>query len=470
MFEWYTPSTAAALALVFLVVCWFRQNHTLDAIPTVGHSAPFLSYITAFRFITHAHLWIEEGYRKLVEDVVKAPDHILSAHGASRHTDHTFGPGVMEDPNHVAVIQMQLTRALATVFGDMYDELSATFDEAIPAKADGWMQVPVGEVLRDVICRVSNRVFVGAPLCRDKEYQQLNIAFSQSVFGRAWAINQFPRILRPIAGRFLSQLPALTRLQEKHLRPLIDDRRRKLEEHGGHWEGKPNDMLMWLMEAAKDDDASVVDISRRMLVVNFAAIHTTSMTLTHALYHLAESPEYVQPLRDEVEAVVASEGWSKSALGKMRKVDSFLRESQRLHGINTVAVKRLSLQPFTFSNGVTIPAGVFLSCPSRATHADDAHYPRADVFDGFRFAKLRESEGTKHQLASTTPEYLAFAHGRHACPGRFFAANELKAMLAHIVLTYDVKFPEGCDFPPDRFVGTVSSPGQADLLFRKRQV
>ncbi|KAI9568081.1 hypothetical protein HD554DRAFT_2102827 [Boletus coccyginus] len=50
-----------------------------------------------------------------------------------------------------------------------------------------------------------------------------------------------------------------------------------------------------------------------------------------------------------------------------------------------------------------------------------------------------EGEGTKHQLPSTSLEYLPFGHGRHACPGRFFAASELKSMLAHVVMSYDIK-------------------------------
>ena len=57
-------------------------------------------------------------------------------------------------------------------------------------------------------------------------------------------------------------------------------------------------------------------------------------SFTHALYHLAASPELLQPLREEVEAVIANDGWTKAAMGKMRKLDSFMRESQRINGIN----------------------------------------------------------------------------------------------------------------------------------------
>ena len=52
------------------------------------------------------------------------------------------------------------------------------------------------------------------------------------------------------------------------------------------------------------------------------------------LYRLLSNPEYIEPLRQEVEAVVAEEGWTKAAMDRMHKIDSFLRETQRLDGLN----------------------------------------------------------------------------------------------------------------------------------------
>ena len=64
------------------------------------------------------------------------------------------------------------------------------------------------------------------------------------------------------------------------------------------------------------------------------ALHGSSQSMTHALYHLAASPEYQQLLREEVEPLVSAEGWSKATMGKMRKLDSFMKESQRYNGIS----------------------------------------------------------------------------------------------------------------------------------------
>lgn len=89
----------------------------------------------------------------------------------------------------------------------------------------------------------------------------------------------------------------------------------------------------------------------RILGTNMAAIHTSSMVgscsvvdspsnsncacapqaFTHAVFDLTTHPEYLLPMREEAERVIAKEGWTKAALNSMVKIDSFLRESQRLN-------------------------------------------------------------------------------------------------------------------------------------------
>ncbi len=55
--------------------------------------------------------------------------------------------------------------------------------------------------------------------------------------------------------------------------------------------------------------------------------------MTQVLYRLLAHPEYIEPLRQEVDAVISEEGWTKAGIDKMHKVDSFVRETQRLDGI-----------------------------------------------------------------------------------------------------------------------------------------
>ena len=80
---------------------------------------------------------------------------------------------------------------------------------------------------------------------------------------------------------------------------------------------------------------------------------------------------------------------------------------------------RVALRPFTFSNGLTIPAGTRLGLPVHSVHMDEDLYPNAQTFDGFRFFRLREKGGadileSRHQLVTTSAELLGFGLGRHA--------------------------------------------------------
>lgn len=58
---------------------------------------------------------------------------------------------------------------------------------------------------------------------------------------------------------------------------------------------------------------------------------------------------------------------------------------------------------------------------------------------------------------------------RHNSPGRFFAANELKCLLAHVVTNYDVKIANGIIPDPSWYSNSKTPNRDAEVLFRKRQ-
>ncbi|EGN93634.1 hypothetical protein SERLA73DRAFT_189361 [Serpula lacrymans var. lacrymans S7.3] len=486
----------ASSAFLAVAISKYLNRPNVDAIPTIGPSGILSSYLGAWRFLFHAHDMIQEGYTqykgmafkvpnidnwhviisgpKLIEELRKAPDNELSfleATNESLKVEYTLGHEVHHNPYHVSVIRSQLTRNLAARFSDIRDEIAVSFDDIIKPKGDEWVSVPGLNTIMQVVCRTSNRLFVGLPLCRDPDWMDLNIKFTLDVVKGGMIINLFPAFMAPLVAKFLTSVPGSIRRAIKHLQPIIEERRRYIEEYGDDWAEKPKDMLSWLMDEAKGEEQTARLLTMRILTINFAAIHTSSMSFTHALFYLAAYPQYIQPLREEVEAIIEQEGWSKNALVKMRKVDSFLKEAQRFDGLGCISMSRKALKDFTFSDGTFIPAGCIVSVAAYPIHHDADIYADPHVFQPFRFADLREGEGeeVRHQMVSTNPEYIPFGHGRHACPGRFFAANELKAMLAHVVMTYDVKLEDEGVRPVNFIFNTASSPNPtAKVLFRKR--
>ncbi len=80
---------------------------------------------------------------------------------------------------------------------------------------------------------------------------------------------------------------------------------------------------------------------------------------------------------------------------------------------------RVALKDVVLDNSMHIPKGTLVAAPAHPMHYDDAHFPNADVFDPFRFFRMREDardgEGAaRHQFASTSSEYIPFGHGQLA--------------------------------------------------------
>ena len=79
---------------------------------------------------------------------------------------------------------------------------------------------------------------------------------------------------------------------------------------------------------------------------------------------------------------------------------------------------RVAMKDFTFSDGLFVPKGAFISATASAIHKDPEYYGEdADVFNPWRFADIRDVDGAesvKHQLVATGAEYIPFGHGRHA--------------------------------------------------------
>ncbi|CAL1702454.1 unnamed protein product [Somion occarium] len=463
----YLYTLAIVLPLFILYNKW-RATRSLSSVPTIGPSAPILSYIGAFRFVHHAVEMLNEGYQKykggmfkiaqldrwlvivtspeLIEELRKLPEdavNFMQAAADTIETRYTFGPVVHYDPFFVGITQAHLTKHLDDIFPEIQEEVMVAFNDLISNVTEEWTQVPALSVAQQVVSRASSRTFVGLPMCRHPGYIGLSVKHALDVTNTRKTLGWFPGMTRYFVTLFTNESQKTVRLAKQYLSPTINERLAAMKELGANWDDKPADMLQWIIEEALARNYDLDVIVQTVLMINFVSIHNTSNSFTHALYHLAAQPEFLVPLREELTSVISEEGLTKAAMSKMRKLDSFLRESQRMNGTGIVHLFRKTFKDVTLSNGVTVPADSYLGTPLLSIQHDEELYPNPEVFDPWRFSNMREgasAEGVKYQYVTTSPEYLAFGHGRHACPGRFFAANEIKTMLCHVILNYDVKF------------------------------
>lgn len=108
--------------------------------------------------------------------------------------------------------------------------------------------------------------------------------------------------------------------------------------------------MQWLIEDCfRRGDSFELDptiLCRRLLRLNMAAIHTTSISITNVLLDLCTLPDassVVEGLREECKRVLsAHEGvWSKAAIGELHRVDSTIKESMRLRSFGLIGTNRV---------------------------------------------------------------------------------------------------------------------------------
>jgi len=204
-------------------------------------------------------------------------------------------------------------------------------------------------------------------------------------------------------------------------------------------------------------------ICERLKVVNFAAIHTSTITATNTIFDLVSPPSsqsIIDALRREANEVLAANNntWIKQGLTHMYKIDSTIKESLRVRPMSAYGLLRVVIQ----KGGITtpysrtyLPEGASVGIGVQAIHRDSNVYAQLDQYQPFRFADLRATATAKLDggttgalkaanlaLPSVSPTFQSFGFGRHACLGRFFAANELKSLLAYIVQHYDLQMQE----------------------------
>jgi cytochrome P450 len=101
---------------------------------------------------------------------------------------------------------------------------------------------------------------------------------------------------------------------------------------------------------------------------------------------------------------------------------------------------RVATTDVLLANNVHVRKGSKIAISSHRMWSSQV-YKCPDKFDAYRFVRLQGEANwaTKSMLVTTSKSHTAFGHGKHGCPGRFFAAMEVKVALIHLLTKYDLK-------------------------------
>ena len=411
--------------------------------------------------------------------LLEQPDHVLNQNEVNSqflHANRTMlHPHVIRDTVHGHIIRREMTKDLDKYAESIVDEMEHSLSRNWGRDENGWIEVPAYDTMLDVIARISNRVLVGLPLCRNEDYLRNTSTFARNVVITAGMINLLPPVLRPLLAPVITaydmyhyhqitkHIFPIIKERIKHFKPGMDYRKPEYSEH--------NDYIQWaLHDAFSHDDPNERTpemITKRLTVLSFAAIQSSVITITNALFDIASSPrcaEFQQALREEVADVTScrddGQKWSRASLASMVRVDSALRESMRLWGFISRGVMKKVVDPkgVTLPSGEHLPFGSKVGVTSYAVHHDESVYKNALEFNALRFSDDRDEadKNGRASLVASSDHFMAFSHGRHAwyvhvtvgraiwltfpshSPGRFFAANQLKLLLAQIVTKYEI--------------------------------
>ncbi|KAI9044181.1 cytochrome P450 [Aspergillus affinis] len=287
-------------------------------------------------------------------------------------------------------------------------------------------------------------------------------------FKAALALAQYHRLVRPVAALFIPEMKRLCQLLRViHglLRPLHQGPKQRQQALRQAEFKRPVDVIQSFVDDAGKEARNTDRLVEAMVMINIAGVQSTSR-------------------------VGGEDQLLATGLAKLHRMDSVLKESQRLRHANLRALHPLStitdfplltrrsvsayrklIQPLTLSNGIVLPAESYVAVPG-SVYARLAEDGRDRSFDGFQWADKKGKTGTdsKFNYAFSGPDSLEFGAGSHACPGRHFAVNVLKATLSRILLRYDLCLPPGTERPRDQFnhlFDIVPNAG-AELVFVER--
>ncbi|KAA8647693.1 hypothetical protein EYZ11_010144 [Aspergillus tanneri] len=369
------------------------------------------------------------------------------------------------DSTMLASIREDLARNMDTTITHLEEETRYAF-ETLFEDSKRWQSAKVQPTMLRVVALLSGRVFVGSDLSREKEFLDCIVQFTIDSFVTAEKLHRYPASLRPLIRRLIPEHNAVQKEladMARLLRPLVEARI-----HGRTGNARDNYMIDWNMNSPASLRTDVAYQAMQQLQVSFAAIHTTTKLLTNIIFELASRPEYIQPLRTEIEtcwsSANGSAGWSKSTLSRLRKLDSFMTETQRHNPPGIMTFNRRMTSDMTLSNGTYLPRGTYLAAASSQIAMDGEFWDNPERFDGFRFDRMRQEAGAESKYQD---------HGCYCSATepmrRFFVSNEVKIIVSYLIMNFDMALPNGQGRPrPITYDVAFKPDPNQEVLFRKR--
>lgn len=313
---------------------------------------------------------------------------------------------------HLRVLGVMLKNSLNELHSRLQMIVSETLSSEVSnhtQKHDGWTEIPLFQIAKKIMARANSATFFGDEIAHDQTFVDAALEFPEELFTSAEILRLIPKWAVPVVGPILRWRNRSSDLMIERLRPLVEHRMENFAKDSGNEQHV--DCLEFFIEASRlRKPWSAQKILQVILGVWFASVHQPALALVYALDDLCRHPEYVDLLRQDLEEVAAGQAGPK--IESIPLLDSFLKESARLHPSEAISVRRLAVRPFQFSDGTVIEAGQVACVPLNAIMRDAQRYQNSLTFDGGRFVGQMEANRVK-AFCSTSTDYPLWGLGNH---------------------------------------------------------
>ncbi|KAJ9053662.1 hypothetical protein DSO57_1022065 [Entomophthora muscae] len=332
--------------------------------------------------------------------------------------------GAMGLPEHqldaATVVKSNVSNLLKDVLPDVLAQIEKSIDEQLGTLEDP-IAVDAHAFFSEIVVSTVAILLVGHKLAKNKDLKRIMATYFSEVegmmrLGLKW--KSFPLIGNQIAQATIrSTTPSIRIRQEIKtiIKPVFHER-------------QPNSSPATnLLESLIDDGSDIDAAAHLLMVLIFAAISTTTNTCLNLLGDLLAFPKFFGRLKQEQEQVVKDgEVVTKDHLEQMEHLNSAIRETLR-HRAHRIGQWRITCKPHVLRNGLGIPKGSLLALDATSLHFNEAAYSSANEYDPFRFV------GTGLNATRVNSSFIGFGSGRHACPGRFFAVQEVTSIMSTLL-------------------------------------
>ncbi|GAN03790.1 cytochrome p450 superfamily protein [Mucor ambiguus] len=279
---------------------------------------------------------------------------------------------------------------------------------------------------------------IGEEIATNTEVIQSFAQFTGDIIGNVSYFVFLPKFMHSYILPFLQTSYKHHHVMEKYVMPMIAERREKLRlaRQVGKEDELERDFLHGLAEYVYTDEDgketlfSEKELAHNVLMVAFAAVHTTSTNLSYCIYWLIARPDLKQKLLEEINRVTPGKSRvTHQNLLDMPFLNNFVRESLR-QSVDRLAVQKKVMHDYTYYNGYQVPKGRMIHTTTRSLNFGETA-SRSSIED------MNPDMSNNKPCSAPARDFLTFGMGKHLCPGRFFAIQEIMMSLVYLMKNYD---------------------------------